>query len=162
MQKRPAIQPETLVHAVGEFCNRFWGKPMFHSVKPIRVLSGSFLGVVLFGGLCGCDAKAQRAIQAATSKAKGAVMNLEADHDSRIVNDEFDYGLKLTFVVRNMGESGIIRVSPWVSCSEGEWSRAQNLHFNKGEAKRLEYFFHEPTINASNIQYGVKVYPNAF
>ena len=72
MQKRPAIQPETLVHAVGEFCNRFWGKPMFHSVKPIRVLSGSFLGVVLFGGLCGCDAKAQRAIQAATSKAKGA------------------------------------------------------------------------------------------
>lgn len=111
-------------------------------------------------GATGFDADVQRAIDAALSEAKGQVQNLQASNDSRIINDEFDYGWTVSFSIKNVGKAGIIMVSPWISCSEGEWSLFQKVSFAAGETKSFTYFFHEPTINASNGQYGVKVNPH--
>lgn len=110
-------------------------------------------------GLTGCDAETQRALEAAFSTADGAVSNLAAAEDARVINGEFDYGFNITFTVRNVGDSGIITVSPWLSSSEGEWSRVQKLNFRAGESMNLTYFFHEPTVNATSVQYGVNVSP---
>jgi hypothetical protein len=106
-----------------------------------------------------CDENTQRAIEAAASRAQSTITNLKADHDTRMVNNEMDYGVTVSFTLTNSGDEGFIQVRPWLSCSEGEWSREQNLTFKKGEAMNLTYFFHEPTINASNIQYGVRTKP---
>ena len=107
----------------------------------------------------GCDAATQRALAAAASDADGSASNLRADHDTRVRGGEWDYGLTLSFTVTNVGERGLIRISPWVSCSEGEWSRVQNLEFAAGERRQLTYFFHEPSVNSTNLQYGVRVTP---
>lgn len=119
-----------------------------------RLLAGLALTLV-----ASCDAATQRALAAAASDADGSASGLSADHDTRIRAGEWDYGLSVSFTVTNVGEQGLIRVSPWMSCSEGEWSRVQNLEFAPGERRRLTYFFHEPSINASNIEYGVRVTP---
>ena len=106
-----------------------------------------------------CDAETQRKLEALSSNAVPRITNMQAGHDTRIVNDEFDYGVTITFTIKNVGEAGMIRLQPWISCSEGEWSREQNLNFDAGESMDLSYFFHEPSINASNLQYGVKHQP---
>lgn len=128
---------------------------LHHALRSACVLLSACV-VVLFTG---CDADTQRAIRAATSEANGTVSNLTATDDSRIVDGEFDYGWTVAFTVTNTGKAGIISISPWISCSEGEWSRHQSLNFHPGESMNLSYFFHEPSINASNGQYGVKVTP---
>lgn len=125
----------------------------------IRILLLSlFAGSLLFG-LVSCDADTQRAIRAATSQAYGEVSDLSLDHESRIVNGEFDYGVTVSFTIKNTGEAGIIEISPRLSCSEGEWSREQNLQFTAGEQKSLTYFFQEPTINSSNIEVEIRTIP---
>lgn len=107
----------------------------------------------------GCDAAFQRQLEVASSKASGRVTILRGQHDSRIVSGEPDYGFTVTFRVTNHGEPGLIRIMPWLSCSEGEWARSQNLTFASSESRDLTYFFHEPTINAENLEYGVKLSP---
>mgnify|MGYP007077470571 CR=1 FL=1 len=76
-----------------------------------------------------------------------------------LVRGEADYGIKVSFEVTNSGEAGIITVGPWLSTSEGEWDRKQKVTFDAGETRSFSYLFHEPTVNASNIQYGVTVSP---
>ena len=109
--------------------------------------------------LVGCDAKTQRAIESASSKADAYLSNLSGNHDSRLVGGELNYGYTVTFTVTNIGQAGIVRVSPWLTCSEGEWSRVQHLHMASGKSLNLSYFFDEPTINSSNIQFGVRLSP---
>ena len=128
-------------------------------IRSFQILCIVFLSSSL-GVLTGCDADVQRVIDAALSEAKGQVQNLQASDDTRIINGDFDYGWTVSFSVKNNGKAGIIMVSPWISCSEGEWSRLQKVSFNAGETKSFTYFFHEPTVNATNGQYGVKVNPH--
>lgn len=92
----------------------------------------------------------------APSSPSPQVSDLKVESDTRVIRGDFDYGVSVTFIVVNMGEPGTIRIRPWLTCSEGEWSREQHMYFNKGEAKQLTYFFAEPTINATNIQGGVR------
>ncbi len=96
----------------------------------------------------------------ASSKAKANITNLKGVWDVRSINNELDYGLQVTFTVTNIGEYGIIKVAPWLTCSEGEWSKTQSLTFNAGETMNLTYFFDEPTVNVTNAQFGVKYSPN--
>jgi len=106
-----------------------------------------------------CDPATQRDLQVAVSEAKASVTNLSDKFDSRIVDNQLDHGLVVSFTLTNTGKAGLIRVQPWLTCSDGEWSREQNLTFQAGESMNLTYFFHEPTINSSNIQYGVRANP---
>ena len=93
------------------------------------------------------------------SEAKPKVYGLEGSHDTRVINGEFDYGLTLTFTVRNEGKAGVVVISPRLSSSEGEWQRRQKITLGAGQDQRFEYFFHEPTVNATNLYYAVDVIP---
>ncbi|HEX8136500.1 MAG TPA: hypothetical protein VF544_02810 [Pyrinomonadaceae bacterium] len=95
------------------------------------------------------------------SKAKGRASNLGCESDVGLINGEPDAGVKLSVMVKNLGEAGLIRIKPEISTSEGEWNRSQKLQFNAGETKTLTYFFHEPTINATGIQCRVSLQPQA-
>jgi hypothetical protein len=95
------------------------------------------------------------------SGAKAQASNITCAHDFGIVNGEMDAGVNVKVTVTNVGAEGFINIRPELSTSEGEWSRSQNLQFRKGETKSLSYFFHEPTIGATNIQCRVGVTPKA-
>jgi len=94
-----------------------------------------------------------------TSQATCKVSNLTSEPDVQLINGAMDAGYLIKFRVMNTGQAGSIRVAPWLSSSEGEWSREQNLVFEPQQSFDLKYFFYEPTINATNIQYGVKCTP---
>lgn len=120
------------------------------------------LSLLLVSGLVflvGCDAETQRAIEAASSKAKGEISNLKGGHDMGLFNEEPDYGVRVSFTLTNTGEDGSVTVSPWISCSEGEWSKSQTLTMTSGQSMYLTYLFEQPTVNSTNIQYGVKYFP---
>ena len=92
--------------------------------------------------------------------ASGDVSNVKCDHDVRIVNGEFDYGVSVAADVKNTGDTGgDIALNVFLSTSEGEWKRSQTLTFDKGQAQHFEWFFAEPTINATNIQCRVTAFP---
>jgi hypothetical protein len=95
------------------------------------------------------------------SKAKGKASDLKCEAEVGIVKGEMDAGVKVSVVVKNVGDSGFITIKPEISTSEGEWTRSQDVTFTAGESKSLTYFFEEPTINATNIQCRVGVFPNA-
>jgi hypothetical protein len=94
-----------------------------------------------------------------TSHASAQLSSIRASGDAELVNGEMDYGVLVTFTVTNTGEEGAITVTPSVSCSEGTWTRKQEVLFAPGQSMELKYFFHEPTINATNIQSLVKCQP---
>lgn len=93
------------------------------------------------------------------SQAEGQVSNFEVNSDFGIINDEPDAGYTITFTVKNIGKRGILTITPKLSCSEGEWTREQTLTLEAGASRNLSYFFHEPTINSTNVQGSVKVDP---
>jgi hypothetical protein len=96
-----------------------------------------------------------------TSKAKGRSSKIGCKPDIGVVKGAMDAGINVTVTVENVGEDGFINIKPELSTSEGEWNRSQDIQFAAGESKNLTYFFDEPTINASNIQCRVAIYPNA-
>lgn len=94
-----------------------------------------------------------------TSEAIGDLSHLKVEPSTDIINGEFDAGYLITFVVTNRGKTGPIKIRPSLSSSEGEWSRSQTINFNRGESKRFSYFFHEPSISATNIYESVRLTP---
>lgn len=105
-----------------------------------------------FAAIAGCDAESQRAFEAASSKAKFSIANLKGDHGAGVYNGQPDYGVRLSFTLTNVGDSGAINLTPWISCSEGEWSKNQSLELSAGQSMDLTYLFEQPTINATNHQ----------
>lgn len=103
--------------------------------------------------LAGCDAMG--------SKAAGVLQNGSCNGDVGIINDQFDAGVSYSFDLINRGETGPLQITVKLSTSEGEWSREQTLEFAPGERRRLTYFFHEPTINATNIACSANIWPEA-
>lgn len=90
----------------------------------------------------------------------GQVLNIDGEHDTRVIDGDLDYGVTVTVIIKNNSQKGgAIKITPWLTCSEGEWNRSQELVFNAEEIKRVTYFFQEPTINATNLQYGANVDP---
>lgn len=83
--------------------------------------------------------------------------SLTTTGETRIIDGEFDYGCAVSFVVENHGEDGIINLWVRVTSSEGEWERTQAVPFKKNEAKRLSYFFEEPSISATNMHSRVTI-----
>jgi hypothetical protein len=93
------------------------------------------------------------------SKADGQVSNVRCKPDFGVIDGEMDAGVSVTLTVKNVGEAGIIEVTPTISASEGEWSREQKLQFGAGQSMNLTYFFHEPTVNVMNVQCRAHVSP---
>ena len=91
-----------------------------------------FISVLIFF-LPACSPDDKREIAVILSDAEGVVSNLRASDDTRIVNGEPDYGWNIQFTVKNVGKSGMIKVSPWISCSDGEWQKSQKFAFLKRE-----------------------------
>lgn len=94
-----------------------------------------------------------------TSGAEGKVSNFEVISDFGVIDGEPEAGYTVQFTIKNVGEKGAITIKPKLSCSEGEWSRKQTITLNAGASRNLSYFFHEPTINATNVQGSVRVFP---
>ncbi|HMS38615.1 MAG TPA: hypothetical protein PKE69_00070 [Pyrinomonadaceae bacterium] len=96
-----------------------------------------------------------------TSRAKGKVTDYKCSPTAGFVNGEMDYGVEVKLKIKNIGEEGIIKISSELSTSEGTWKRSQKLTFKAGEEKSLSYFFSEPTVNVTNVQCKIKVFPES-
>lgn len=95
------------------------------------------------------------------SSASARVDQVQANYDFGVVNGEPDAGVVVKGTITNVGQQGPIRVKVHLSTSEGEWDREQNVVFRAGEQKELRWFFHEPTINVSNVQSRVSASPSS-
>ena len=95
------------------------------------------------------------------SNAKGKLIQFTGKNDIGVIDGQPDYGITVTAVVKNVGARDEIRIMARLSCDEGEWRRTQDVQFAAGETKTLNYFFSEPTVNVSNCQYSVSLWPNA-
>lgn len=95
------------------------------------------------------------------SSAKGKLVQFMGKNDIGLIDNQPDYGITVTAVVKNVGARDDIRIMVRLSCDEGEWQRTQDVQFAPGETKTLNYFFSEPTVNVSNCQYSVRLWPSA-
>lgn len=87
------------------------------------------------------------------------VSGLNVTDDVGLLGNQWDYGWRVSFDVTNHGSAGNLRITAWLSSSEGEWERVQNVGLGSGESRRFTYFFDEPTINANNIYGGARLSP---
>ena len=93
------------------------------------------------------------------NEAVGEIVTVHQMPDVGVLDGVPDAGVRVKAVVKNAGKKGVLRVRAKLSTSEGEWVREQQLHFDADETKDLRWFFHEPTVNASNVQSWVEVSP---
>ncbi len=113
--------------------------------------------IVIYGLLAGGSVDTKSSAE--TSKAICQITNINGEPDAQVIDGEMDAGVMVRFTVTNIGERGTIKVETRLSTSEGQWSKKQSLVFDAGESMNLEYFFHQPTINAANIQYSSRCAP---
>lgn len=93
------------------------------------------------------------------NEAVGHIVDVQQLGDVGLVDEVLDAGVRVTTTIKNEGKEGFLHVRARLSSSEGEWSREQKLHFNRGESKELAWFFSEPSVNAANVQSWVEVSP---
>ncbi len=93
------------------------------------------------------------------SNAKGVPSDFKIFNDAGVINNQLDAGYTISFTVKNTGQEGVITINAKLSCSEGEWTRSQTVNFKPNESNNFSYFFHEPTINATNVHGSVNVIP---
>jgi len=106
--------------------------------------------------LTGCEPKAPTIISISdhpSNKAKGMLYgNVNFRSETRYINGEMNYGIATNVTVRNIGQTGFIKVTIFLKCTEGEWSRSEELALCAGEYRTLDYFFQEPTHYAENVE----------
>lgn len=93
------------------------------------------------------------------SDAKGRMESSSWEDDVQLRKGWPDAGVTTKTVVTNTGRRGMVMVAVTLSCSEGEWGREQKILFDPGETRTVEFFFHEPTINATNVQTRIRLVP---
>lgn len=76
--------------------------------------------------------------------------------NSYMVNGQLDYGISVYTTVKNEGRPRLVTIESMVSSSEGAWTRKKQVHLDRGEAQRMEIFFEQPSIFATNIKYTSK------
>jgi hypothetical protein len=69
-----------------------------------------------------------------------------------VILDGPDAGFKVSFPIENAGKDGTVSIKVRLSTSEGTFERQQDLSLSAGASRQLAYSFHEPTINATNVQ----------
>jgi hypothetical protein len=75
------------------------------------------------------------------------------------MDGEWNYGYHATLSVRNISETGFIKVIVYLKCSEGEWVRIEEIPLCSYTARPRYFFFHEPTEKAVNVQCRAVVMP---
>lgn len=93
------------------------------------------------------------------NEARGEIVTVHQQLDIGVMDGAPDAGVLVKTSIKNVGQGGFIRVKAKLSTSEGEWEREQKLHFDANETKDLSWFFHEPTVNALNVQSWVQASP---
>ena len=96
-----------------------------------------------------------------SSQANAELEKSTWEDDIEIRNGWPDAGVRTKMDVKNIGKRGMILVAVTLSCSEGEWGREQKMLFEEGERRLVEFFFNEPTINATNIQTRTRLIPRS-
>jgi hypothetical protein len=94
-----------------------------------------------------------------SSAANGRMDSSTWENDVQLRNGWPDAGITTIIDVTNTAKKGLIMVSVTLSCSEGDWEREQKMLFDAGEARKVEFFFQEPTIHATNIETRTRVIP---
>ncbi len=112
--------------------------------------------------LTGCELE-RRAIgitEHPSNRAKGQLYgNVLYNRETRYLNGELNYGITTNVTVRNIGETGFIKVIVNLRCSEGEWNHIEEISLCAGKYRTLTHFFPEPTYNAINVQVRAIVSP---
>ncbi|MEL6392296.1 MAG: hypothetical protein AAFR97_06055, partial [Bacteroidota bacterium] len=85
------------------------------------------------------------------------VSEVKVESEVSFVNGELDAGYMVTFSIRNNGDQGEIFFTTTLSCSEGSFIREQPYVLAANQTKEFSFFFHEPTISATNVQARVNV-----
>ena len=124
---------------------------MSRNITNQRLLT--FVSTLALVVLAGCDG--------IVSRAKPHMSDFQCEPDAGVYNQQFDAGWAAVFHLTNNGSPGEVYIRAELSTSEGEWYREQTIQFDEGESRSLRFFFHEPTINASNITCIVKTIPEA-
>lgn len=81
------------------------------------------------------------------------VISVKTDADMLLIGGEFDAGFSVNANVKNTGDvAALFKVVAKLSTSEGNFERTQDIVIFPDQVERLKYGFHEPTINAGNVQ----------
>jgi hypothetical protein len=105
--------------------------------------------------LSGCDPNRGRIgiTEHPSNRAKGQLYgNVLYNRETRYINGEMNYGITAKVTVRNIGETGFLKVIVNLRCSEGEWNHVEEISLCAGKYRTLTHFFPEPTHNAINVQ----------
>lgn len=65
---------------------------------------------------------------------------------------EPDAGFKATYLIRNKGVAGTMRVRVSLFCSEGTFHRERTVRIGEGETQQLIFQFAEPSMFADNAR----------
>jgi hypothetical protein len=111
-------------------------------------------------GLVGCDRPPIGITEHPSNKAKGVLYSdVRCKSETKYIDGEWNHGFNATVTVRNIGQTGFIKVSVYLKSSQGEWVRTEELPICAKSYKTLNYFFPEPTHSAVNIQCRADISP---
>lgn len=79
------------------------------------------------------------------------VEKLNIEPDIFIINGEADWGIKAVARIRKTERNGEVTVKVKISSSEGNLERERSVRLNAGQIANVVIRFHEPTINAVDI-----------
>lgn len=126
--------------------------PFAHAASSLVVL-----GLLAFA-LPGCGRVGDTAA-ALGSQANVTALSHNMVADAFLVRGELDWGYQVLTTIRNNGDRGDVTIRVTLTSSEGQWERNQQLHMESGETMDLAYLFTEPSVNATNIQYRLFIWP---
>lgn len=75
------------------------------------------------------------------------------------INGQADAGYTVKATIRNEGNAGFAVLLAQLSSSEGTFVRQRDFYFAAGSTQEIVFQFHEPTINAYNVQAIVRCAP---
>lgn len=100
-----------------------------------------------------------RIVAGLTGGPKCEIVDIETSPEVFVIAGEFDAGFAVALTVKNTSSTGQIEVVSVLSTSEGNFRRTQSIVIEQDQQMKLEYQFHEPTINAKNVQAQVSCSP---
>jgi len=71
--------------------------------------------------------------------------------------DDPDAGFRATMIINNRGGAGNVIVVAQLFCSEGDYTREEEVYLEKDEVKQLYFDFPEPTIFATDVKWYYQV-----
>lgn len=128
-------------------------------VLPFRV-GVAFAGVIVVGLAI---VAALAVVLAVSTRERPHPVAVIAEHRCEstigVVDGEADAGVQATCAVRNEGAPGVVRVAMTLSCSEGRWTREQDVFVPANATQSVSTTFFEPSIAARDVQVSYEATP---